>query len=287
MIYLTFGIIALVLISSYLALFIIERQRPLRVPSVGLKMRWFPNMIFTMCSFLISAIIFGPLVYLAIIYTQKYHIGILNYFNIKGIYYYVIGFLGLDLINYYWHRLNHEVSFLWRFHNIHHIDPSLDVTTSLRFHIIEIIFTAIFKIFQIFIIGSNFSLFIAYELIYQLNTFFHHSNVKLSISLEKIFTIIWVTPRMHGIHHSNYKNESFSNWGIVFTFWDRLHKTLKLNIPQKSIVIGVPAYSVSDNVVSKLMRIPFQKQPEYWTLHEKPHLIRSLLIYKKETDLEE
>ena len=74
-----------------------------------------------------------------------------------------------------------------------------------------------------------------------------------------------VTPRMHGIHHSQVQRENNSNFGTVFPWWDRLHRTLGLNIPQSEIVVGVPGYSrPEDNTVPNALLMPFRKQRDYW-----------------------
>jgi hypothetical protein len=76
---------------------------------------------------------------------------------------------------------------------------------------------------------------------------------------------VLVTPRMHGIHHSQVHRENNSNFGTVFPWWDRLHRTLGLNIPQSEILIGIPGYSLpGDNTVPSALLMPFRKQRDYW-----------------------
>ena len=113
----------------------------------------------------------------------------------------IVAFLLMDLSFYYWHRANHAWPLLWRFHNAHHIDPDLDVTTAVRFHFVEIGYSSAFRALQVALIGGPPLTFIAYELIFQLNTLFQHSNVSLPIALERGMNFVLVTPRMHGIHH--------------------------------------------------------------------------------------
>ena len=81
----------------------------------------------------------------------------------------VVTFLLLDLSFYYWHRANHVWPFLWRFHNVHHVDPDLDVSTSIRFHFLEIAFSAAFRALQVIVIGGEPWMFVAYETTFQLN----------------------------------------------------------------------------------------------------------------------
>jgi sterol desaturase/sphingolipid hydroxylase (fatty acid hydroxylase superfamily) len=192
--------------------------------------------------------------------------------------YFLLGFLLMDLTFYYWHRLNHEIPLLWRFHNVHHADPDLDVTTSMRFHFVEIAYSSVFRLVQLAVIGINPILFICYEFIFQASTFFQHSNIRLPIRCERLLNKIIVTPRMHGIHHSNYMDETNRNYGVIFSFWDRLHRTIKLNIPQQSITIGVPGYQKqSDNQLINLLMMPFKAQRNYWRYNNKEYHNRTTL----------
>lgn len=182
----------------------------------------------------------------------------------------VATFLLLDLSFYYWHRANHVWPFLWRFHNVHHVDPDLDVSTSFRFHFLEIAFSAVFRALQVVVVGGELWMFVVYESAFQLNTLFQHSNLRLPITLERWIVLILVTPRMHGIHHSKRFHDANSNWSSVFSWWDRLHGTLNLNVPQAAIDIGVPGYSgPRDNHVLQLLLMPLQRQRSYWSAESK------------------
>ena len=174
-------------------------------------------------------------------------------------------FLLLDLSFYYWHRVNHTWPWLWRVHNAHHIDPDLDVTTSMRFHGLEILYSSMFRALQVLVIGGPVQVLIAYEICFHLNTFFQHSNVRIPIRVERLLNLLLVTPRMHGIHHSKRFQETNSNWSTVFSVWDRLHGTANLNVPQARIDIGIAGYAnPRDNTVLAVLTAPFRKQRDYW-----------------------
>ena len=155
---------------------------------------------------------------------------------------------------------------MWRFHNVHHIDPALDVSTGFRFHFGEVLFSTLFRVAQVSLIGVSFATFAVYELVFQANTLFQHSNVRLPIRLERLLNAILVTPRMHGIHHSQVRGETNSNFGVVFCWWDKLHRTIGLNIPQSEIEIGIAGYSSSqDNGLWRALTMPFRRQRDYWS----------------------
>jgi sterol desaturase/sphingolipid hydroxylase (fatty acid hydroxylase superfamily) len=178
---------------------------------------------------------------------------------------FTLSFLLMDLAFYYWHLANHRVPFLWRFHNVHHIDPDLDVSTAFRFHFGEITLSSFFTVVQVSLIGISPWTFAIYQLAFQAEVLFHHSNLRLPIGFERLLSKIIVTPRMHGIHHSQVRRENNSNFGTVFTWWDRLHRTLGLNIPQDEVIVGIPAYTLPrDNRVPSALLMPFRKQRDYW-----------------------
>ena len=126
---------------------------------------------------------------------------------------FVLSFMLMDLGLYYWHVANHRVPFLWRFHNLHHIDPDLDVSTAFRFHFGEIALSAGFSLLQLSLIGPSAWAFAVYQLVFQAEVLFHHSNVRLPIGAERFLNKVLVTPRMHRIHHSEVHRENNSNFG--------------------------------------------------------------------------
>ena len=101
---------------------------------------------------------------------------------------------------------------------------------------------------------------LVYEILFEGATQFHHSNMRLPIEKERLLSKLIVTPRMHGIHHSVVRQETDSNYSVIFSIWDRLFNTVCLNVPQDKIIIGVPAYSHPEELtVGTLLKLPFTK----------------------------
>ena len=266
---------SILFVALIVVLFILEQFFSLRKNKQSLISRLIVNVSISILSLAIVLYAVFPAQQKALTWTSKTSFGFLHLFELPLIIESVIAFLLMDLAFYYWHRLNHIIPFLWRFHNVHHFDPDLDVTTAFRFHFIEIGFSTLFRIIQISLIGISPLVFFIYETAFTANTIFQHSNIKLPIKLERILNKIIVTPRMHGIHHSNYKEETNSNYSTVFSFWDRFHKTIKLNIPQSEIIIGVPGYSnQDDNSIISALTSPFKKQKNYWEIDDKSFIKR-------------
>jgi sterol desaturase/sphingolipid hydroxylase (fatty acid hydroxylase superfamily) len=102
-------------------------------------------------------------------------------------------------------------------------------------------------------------------LLFLCGTVFHHSNVHVPVGLERVVNLVFVTPRMHGIHHSAIRDETNSNYSVVFRWWDSLHRSLRLNVPQDAVTIGVPAYlEPEDNRVRSVLAMPLRRQRRYW-----------------------
>jgi sterol desaturase/sphingolipid hydroxylase (fatty acid hydroxylase superfamily) len=173
----------------------------------------------------------------------------------------------LDYTLYVWHVLTHKVPFLWRFHVAHHVDLDLDASTALRFHFGELALSVPWRAAQLIIIGVSPIAYSTWQTFVFLSIMFHHSNVELPISLERWLNRLIVTPRMHGIHHSMVREETNSNWSSGLTIWDRVHGTLRLNVPQDKITIGVPAYREPEDVeLLKILPMPFGQQRPTWQL---------------------
>jgi sterol desaturase/sphingolipid hydroxylase (fatty acid hydroxylase superfamily) len=171
----------------------------------------------------------------------------------------------LDYTLYIWHVLTHKVPFLWRFHLVHHVDLDLDASTALRFHFGELALAVPWRALQIVAIGVSPLSFAIWQTMLTVSVMFHHSNVELPIRLERFLNRFVVTPRMHGIHHSMVEEETNSNWSSGLTLWDRLHGTLRLNVPQEGITIGVPAYrDPADVTLPKVLTMPFRTQRSDW-----------------------
>jgi sterol desaturase/sphingolipid hydroxylase (fatty acid hydroxylase superfamily) len=173
----------------------------------------------------------------------------------------------LDYSMYLWHVLLHRVPLLWRFHIVHHCDLDLDISTALRFHFGELLFSIPLRAVQIAVVGPSRFTFTLWQTCFGLAVFFHHSEVTLPLEWERYIVRAIVTPRMHGIHHSIVQSETDSNWSSGLTIWDRLHGTLRLNVPQQAITVGVPAFRKPEQVtVPVLVTLPFQHQLQGWEL---------------------
>ena len=195
-------------------------------------------------------------------FAKKRNLGLLRLFRLPKAGRVLLAFLGLDYGNYLWHLLNHRLGWLWRLHQVHHADLDLDVSTALRFHVGEVLASAPLRAAWAMGMGASPRTVLVYELFFEGATNFHHSNLRLPAETDRALANFIVTPRMHGIHHSIIKQETDSNYCIIFTFWDRLHRTLRLDIPQEAIDIGIP-YVREHLEARNLLEMPLTVPPEW------------------------
>lgn len=254
-----------ILVCAYALFFGLERVFALRQPKARLLPRLATNIVVSMGALVAALILVSPATGASLDRAARSSLGLMHLLALPAVLELATTFLLLDLSFYYWHVANHRIAFLWRFHNVHHVDPDLDTTTAFRFHFVEVALSAGFRVVQVLVIGPAIAAYAAYELCFQLGTLFHHSNLRLPLRFERLLALVLVTPRMHGIHHSQIRSEVHSNFGVVFSCWDRLHRTLRLDVPQAGIAIGVPGYArPQDNLPHNCLALPFRRQREYW-----------------------
>jgi len=128
----------------------------------------------------------------------------------------------LDFLIYWWHRANHRVTFLWRFHEVHHLDRFLDSTTALRFHAGEVLLSAATRAAVILVLAFPLVSILAFETLVLITTIFHHSNLRLPPALERGLARVVITPALHCVHHHALKRDTDSNYGTVLSIWDPL-----------------------------------------------------------------
>ncbi|MEO6843608.1 MAG: sterol desaturase family protein [Ginsengibacter sp.] len=258
----TYGSAILVII--FIILFLLESKFQLRKRVQNRWERITINFLVSIPSFALLRLVFIPFMVWLAYKNEQWQFG-LNYLYVAPAWLKaLIAFLLLDYTNYLWHIVLHKMPLMWRFHLVHHTDLDLDITTSFRFHFGELIGSVFFRGASVILIGISPLMVLVYEIVFEASNQFQHSNMKIPFRFEKVLNKIFVTPRMHGIHHSIKKRETDSNFSIIFSFWDRLHKTIKLNVRQDDIVTGVAVYPDEKELTTGiLLKLPFTRIREW------------------------
>jgi len=133
----------------------------------------------------------------------------------------------LDMLDYWWHRWNHRVSLLWRFHKVHHVDTHVDVTTAMRFHPGELLISSGFKAVWILLVGPSLWTFVIFEAAVTIASQFHHTNIDFPDRIEAVIRSLIVTPRYHTAHHTVSRRTGDNNFATILIFWDRIFGTYR------------------------------------------------------------
>ena len=250
-----------IFVFLFALLLFLQWKYPLRRRHFSVLRRLVRNYVFSLPAFVLLRLTLIPIPLAISIWAARAHFGLLHWIPLPGIAVAIASFLLMDWAYYWWHYAMHRVPLFWRFHNVHHTDLDLDVTTAARFHFGEILFSIPFRILVVLLFGIPPLVYLVFEIVFESASLFHHSNWRLSLRVERFLNHIIVTPRMHGIHHSIVERETDSNWGTIFCWWDKIHRSLRRDIRQDEITIGVAAFRDEEELtIGKLLALPFREQ---------------------------
>ncbi len=188
------------------------------------------------------------------IWQQNLWYGWLNHVDLY-IYRFCLSFLLLDGYMYFWHRFMHSVSWGWKFHQVHHTDAYMNVSTAYRFHTVEVFLSGIPKLFLIWVFGISLGNLLLYEILYAIELVFHHSNFALPLKIDKYLSYVIVTPNYHRAHHSQCWQETQTNYASFLTIWDKLFKSYAYPQYPHKIKLGLEKYNNDLNII-ELIKMP-------------------------------
>jgi sterol desaturase/sphingolipid hydroxylase (fatty acid hydroxylase superfamily) len=244
-------------------LVLLERKRPLRRERESKLLRNGRNLAVAALGALTVHLLEAPAVQPLARSVGQRKLGLLKQMNLPRPLEIITAIVLMDYTLYLWHVLTHRVPFLWRFHAVHHVDLDLDASTALRFHFSELAVSVPYRAAQVVLLGVDAEALSYWQIFLSLSILFHHSNVRLPRKLESALSWFLVTPRMHGIHHSNEPAEANTNWSSGLACWDHIHRTFRLDIPQEQIHIGVKGIDTEERVrLPKILTQPFRDVPE-------------------------
>lgn len=235
------------------------------IPLIGFKYKkWkhaVPNIFFTLTTILVNL----PLAFLFLKssdWVMANNFGVLNWLPEMPIWLY--GILGIFLIDcigaYLPHLIEHKVKPLWMVHLVHHSDHNVDTTTANRHHPLESLIRYAFTLLGIFIVGTPIALVFLYQSLSIVATQFNHANIQLPKKIDKLLSYVLVSPDMHKVHHHYKMPYTDSNYGNIFSIWDRLFGTYK-ELDTDKIVYGVDVFpdEKQNSSIKHLLKQPFLK----------------------------
>ncbi len=159
------------------------------------------------------------------------------------------------------HFVEHKVPWMWKFHVIHHSDKNVYFTTGLRHHPGETVFRILFTILGVYVSGASIGIVMLYQSLSVLFAHITHANISLPQNLDRIISYLFVTPNMHKVHHHYKQPLTDSNYGNIFSIWDRIFGTYTFVNDSKSLVYGIDTH-INDSKIdsfTNLLLIPFKK----------------------------
>lgn len=172
----------------------------------------------------------------------------------------ILAIMALDLVaQYAVHYLLHRVKWMWRFHMVHHSDTHVDATTGTRHHPGDYLLREVFSLGAIIVTGIPLAYYLFYRIVTVFFAYFTHANISLPRVLDKTMSIVFVTPDMHKFHHHFERPWTDTNFGNIFSFWDRIFGTMVYDDPKK-IQFGLDVLDgKKDEDVVYQFKLPFDK----------------------------
>ncbi len=230
----------------------------------------FPNLFFTGTTIIINFSLAFLLLSTAD-WVQANDFGIINWLPEMPLWLYILlGLLLLDFFGAYLaHYTEHRIKPLWMIHLVHHSDHKVDTTTANRHHPLESVVRFVFTLFGVFVVGTPIAIVMLYQSMSLVFTQFNHANIRMPKQLDKLLSYFIVSPDMHKVHHHNLLPYTDSNYGNIFSIWDRLLGTY-MHLDREKIVYGVDTFPDEkiNSDLGELLKQPFQKYKKPTNIHE-------------------
>jgi sterol desaturase/sphingolipid hydroxylase (fatty acid hydroxylase superfamily) len=192
-------------------------------------------------------------------WAADHRVGVLNAFDVHPLIAVPLAILVLDFVSYAWHRANHQVPLLWRFHGVHHADGNFHVTTALRFHPGEVLLSLPARLAAIVLIETPVLGVLVFEAVFMCANILEHGNFNVPRRLERVLAVILVTPALHRWHHSREGSQLNTNFGTILCVWDRFLRTFERSDSGRRIRTGLPSGSARAASLPEALAAPFPR----------------------------
>ncbi|MDG1527676.1 MAG: sterol desaturase family protein [Polaribacter sp.] len=251
---------SLILVGGITFFWILEGALPLFKFNYKKWKHAFPNLFFTVTTIIVNFSL-AFLLLKSADWVQVNNFGIINWLPEMPLWLYVI--LGVVLLDFFGaylaHFVEHKVKPLWMIHLVHHTDHKVDTTTANRHHPLESMIRFAFTLFGVFVVGAPIAIVMVYQSMSLIFTQFTHANIKINKDVDKALSYVIISPDMHKIHHHNMLPYTDSNYGNIFSIWDRIFGTY-LYLEREKIVYGVDTFpdEKTNSSLVELLKQPFQ-----------------------------
>ena len=226
-------------------------------PHARLRGSWFVNGGLWFTNLVILGVVCGACACTVARWAATNGIGVLNTVSAPRWLGVPITIITLDLVSYLWHRANHRVSFLWRFHQVHHSDPTFTASTGVRFHPGELLLSLPVRLTAIAVVGASAGAVVLFEFVFSVANLVEHGDIDLPVRFERMMGRAFITPALHRRHHTKVGPDRDINFGTIFAAWDRLLGTRADNDSATAIDTGLPG--VDALTLRRVLVLPLQR----------------------------
>jgi sterol desaturase/sphingolipid hydroxylase (fatty acid hydroxylase superfamily) len=209
-------------------------------PHARLRSSWRVNGGLWLVNAAVVGAVCGACAFTAAGWAGREGIGLLRWAGVGGWPAILASVVGLDLVSYAWHRANHRLPVLWRFHQVHHSDPTFTAATGVRFHPGELLLSLPLRLGAVVLLGASVGAVLAFEAAFTVANLVEHGNIDLPRRLEDALGRVLVTPALHRRHHTKVGPERDTNFGTIFSVWDRLLATYTKSDSATAVDTGLP-----------------------------------------------
>ncbi|MBO3698634.1 sterol desaturase family protein [Roseivirga sp. E12] len=249
-----------ILISGILFFWILEGTVPLIRFSYKKWRHAGINLFLTLTTMIIGFGLAGALLFASDLVAQN-RFGLLYIIDLPLWGQLIVGVLLMDLIGaYFIHWTEHKVKWMWKFHLVHHSDTTVDVTTGLRHHPGETVFRIGFTILAVMVIGAPMWIIMVYQSLSVLFAHITHANINMPKAVDRALSWVFITPLMHKVHHHYMQPLTDTNYGNIFSFWDRIFGTFAQVEDTTELVYGIDTHMdpKENDQMGSLLKIPFE-----------------------------
>lgn len=253
----TFSAIGLI-VGAMVVLAVAEGLVPLHAKGAWNRVHLGPNLTLTVVTFATN-VFFNVALLALVVWLEVADAGLLRWLSLPAVPAAILAVAALDLSFYLAHVSWHRIPMLWRVHAVHHCDPAVDVTTTIRQHPIEGVLRYAAMAAMVLLIGPSVGAFAFYRAASAVNGLLEHTNIRAPQWLDDVLALVTTWPHMHKIHHSREPHQTNSNYGNLFSFWDRLFGTYTPSRLGTNVRYGLEGFDEHERqTTSGLLWAPFR-----------------------------
>jgi sterol desaturase/sphingolipid hydroxylase (fatty acid hydroxylase superfamily) len=234
---------------------VLQRTRP----HAGLRGSWRVNGVVWITNLAVIGLVCGACACVVARWAESAGVGMLNVVAAPHWVSVVVTAVALDLVSYWWHRANHRIQFLWRFHQVHHSDPTFTVSTGIRFHPGELLLSLPIRLTAVALIGASPGAVVLFEMVFTVANLVEHGDTNLPLRFERLAGQVFVTPALHRRHHTRSGPDRDTNFGTILATWDRLFGTRADNDSTRTVETGLPGLGPLS--LSRMLLLPVVRRP--------------------------